>query len=1401
MAENNTEKQRVQELTDKLEQGLQDLFNSDSYRNYLSTMSKFHNYSFNNTLLIAMQKPDATLVAGYKAWQKNFERHVNKGEKAIRILAPAPYKIKEERDKIDLVTQELLLDKDGNPQKEEVEITIPAFRAVSVFDLSQTDGKPIPELTAKELLSDVEGYQDMIRAVEAISPVPIELEEIAGDSKGYYDREAKRIAVQENMSESQTLKTMIHEVAHSKLHSKEVEQDEQMKKDRNTKEVEAESIAYTVCQHFGVDTSDYSFGYIAGWSSGRDTKELRASMDTIRRTASELITGIEEQLQELQRNREVSQEQTKESILLIQNTDLSEFSLLDVYGMDRPELMQALSEMTDDDKLSIQAYLESRGAWTTEIGNQDSREYGEYHLDVRYNTDTDELIDMKERKAVYDKAMEPINADDVVVKFASIFESEWEVLKITNMLRDDVRKMLKDMASLDEKEWDGNYLSYMEKQGAEITLLASSSKELNGNMPDFWDYEYDFDAGLTDAEKLSVIQQAEHIINRLEHGQPAFSDDERNLIVNYAYKLGNIEKTRELAEHIYAQETEGNQDVALAMIDAQAEIDALPDSMVGISEMQEYGYTWNEMLPLTQERALELFDHDLPVYLLHTDGSESTVADRKQILEHDGMCGIEKGDWQNERKLRMMQEELSESDSNRVAQLLYGNTDKYGIFQLKDDPELDKFRFEGTESLKRMGITKDNFDAVLPENYKLVYLGELSELQGRTQSETLEAIYTKLNIDHPADYKAHSLSVSDIVVLHENGENSAHFVDSFGFTELPKFMLTLEGKENEIETELAVHIADRYILMHECEEGYDYSILDEQYHLLDGGVYDNPDITIQRAMDMVIADLKEPRFSAVTEQYYRDEYLQGEVYAGSEAEIVDFVELSEKAEEVEQADLEAKQAEFRENNPDVVADFRARTEELFHSLDGQSADDIEKTVYAYVQSQIDEYGLDAQIVDVVVSGSRCRGIEQENSDLDVVVEYTGSTREDDLFNMLHEDSIYIAGIQVDINPITESRTGTLETYLPEVETYLQEKAQQEQINNQLVTQGREVVQEQNALVSEEKVLSELEKEPVIEPETVHITFTVAECVEFHNMGEYHEGIETIEEAMKLYNAIDPSRMHGIPSIGVNMHIEGTEEWEDEQADIVSGKRIDVDFLNYTPELRDTPKVQDALKKLIAAFPEKEVTDRETKEQKIQALAAELDKLSYEIDTYGYRDSVSDRESQIQMIADDIRTGNVKPLSIFLQALAAELDKLSYEIDTYGYRDSVSDRESQIQMIADDIRTGNVKPLSIFLQASIDEGIDEDSERQAKELLVKLAEYKPLAKIEELEEQNYNMIDERLNNGVEKFNREEEKKEQAEKPQVRTSLKERLAAKQKEATQGNNKDTKEQEKSKNSHREM
>ena len=395
MADTKTEKQKVQEITEKLEQGLQELFESEKYKSYLNTMSKFHNYSFNNTLLIAMQKPDATLVAGYKAWQRNFDRHVKKGEKGIRILAPAPYKIKEEREKIDPVTNEPMLDKDGTPIVEEAEIKIPAFRVVPVFDVSQTDGKELPELSMGELSEDVEGYQNFMNALETVSPVRIEYEDIPGGAKGYFSRDINRIAIQEGMSESQIVKTAIHEVAHAMLHNKEMEKDldHTEQKDCNTKEVEAESVAYTVCQHFGIDTSDYSFGYIAGWSSGKEMTELKSSLDTIRRTASELITGMEAQLRALQRERTSEQEQAQDIVLLVANTDRSEYDLLNVRGMEKDELVTALNTMNDDDRLSVEAYLESKGGWVTSLADEQTEEVGEYHLDYVYNTDTYEIIE------------------------------------------------------------------------------------------------------------------------------------------------------------------------------------------------------------------------------------------------------------------------------------------------------------------------------------------------------------------------------------------------------------------------------------------------------------------------------------------------------------------------------------------------------------------------------------------------------------------------------------------------------------------------------------------------------------------------------------------------------------------------------------------------------------------------------------------------------------------------------------------------------------------------------------------------------------------------------------------------------------------------------------------------
>ena len=1225
MADERTEKQKVQEITDKLEKGLKELFESEKYKTYLSTMSKFHNYSFNNTLLIAMQKPEATLVAGYKAWQKNFERHVNKGEKSIRILAPAPYKIKEERDKLDPVTGEMMFDENGMPQKEEVEVTIPAFRAVSVFDVSQTDGKPIQELEAQELLSAVEGYEDFVQALINVAPVPIGFEDIPGDSKGYFHTEEKRIAVQENMSESQTLKTMVHEVVHSMLHNKEINRDDLMEapaKDRNTKEVEAESVAYTVCQHFGIDTSDYSFGYIAGWSSGKDMKELKSSLDTIRKTASELITGIEGALRELQLNREMEQEQSKECILLIQNEDLTEFSLVNVRGMDTQELVAALTNMNEDDKLSIQAYLESKGAWTTELGNDKTREFEEYHLDVRYNLDTDEIIDVK----------------------------------------------------------------------------AKIAEQIDNN--------------------LSVMEQAE--------------------------------------------------------------IDALPDPMIGLSEMREYGYTWNEMLPLTQEKALELFDHDLPVYLLHNDGSETTVDDRKQIMEHEGIFGIEKGDWENERKLRSMQAELSDNQINKEAQLLYGSSDKYGIYQLKHNPELDHLRFEGTESLKRMGITKDNFDVIKPENYELIYVGELSELQEQTQGETLEAIYEQFNIAHPEDYRGHSLSVSDIVVLHQNGKNSAHFVDSFGFTRLPDFMQTLEGvKEQEAEidtsghdvqksepekqeqqtsdntledgdeiidlgdekeqvladmkkslelgeeTELAFQIADRYISIQEVDGGYDYSIMGADYKELDGGVYDNPDVTIREALTDIVDDLKAaPDHNGA----------KGSIKEKDELIPIDYEGLMEKVEE-------ANEVVPKNQESSIITDFRAKTNEVFHDISEMNPAEIEETIKCHVQAKIDEYDIDATIIDAVVVGSRCRGLEKDSSDLDVVVELSTNEREDDLFNAFNEDGLHIGEVKVDINPITAQRTGTLETYLPQAEKYLESIRQEreQELTQQMQTQG------------------EMEKEEV------EVTLMVSECGEFHNLGEFYENIPTVEEAIAIWKQIPPERMHGIPAIGINVHRPGEEIYMDDEVDLLSGNRIDLEILEHIPSITCEPKAMEVIAELVAKLPEMEI------------------------------DGVMSED--MEAMVWEKRMPDLGPA----EQLAVEIDRFSYDYDVYSYRNNNPNMTESVSEISEMIVQGNTEPIADWLNEVISEGALPDEMQRTKVLLEKLAEYKPLAKIEEMEEQNYNMIDNVLNNGAEKAQREANKKDQ-EQPAVKVSLKARLAEKRAQVA-GSGQEHEVQENTKKNQREI
>ena len=1670
MADAKTEKQKVKEITDKLEEGLKELFESEKYKNYLSTMSKFHNYSFNNTLLISLQKPDASLVCGYKGWQRNFNRHVKKGEKAIRILAPAPYKIKEERDKLDPVTGEMVFDENGMPQKEEVEVKIPAFRVVSVFDVSSTEGEPLPELEAKELLSTVEGYEDFIKAITHVAPVPIGFEDIPGDSKGYFNTEENRIAVQDGMSESQTLKTLVHETAHSMLHNKEINQDILAPaKDRNTIEVEAEGIAFTVCSRFGIDTSDYSFNYIAGWSSGRDMKELKSSLDTIRRTSSELITGIEEQLKEIQRDREIMQEQEKESLLLIQNSDLSEYSLLNVRGMDAAEVMEALSVMNDNDRLSIAAYLESRGAWTTEIANEETKEFGEYHLDVRYNTDTDEITDLKKEMAWNERAKEPIGTDDVILKVTH--SDGFEVERITNKTPEEVQEIMAALTKLENKDRKDIH-DCLESCGADyIPIIVDGGR--NSGMPQFNDFEIDLNKKeAVMMSHLSPAQQAEGIINRLEFAKTAFSDDERNLIVNYAYKLNDMEKTRELAEQIYYEEAEGNQGAALAVIDAQAEIDALPDPAIGLSEMEEYGYTWNEMLPLTKETALELFDRDLPVYLLHEDGSETTAEDRKQIMEHEGIFGIEKGDWENERNLRSMQEELAESGANKEAQLLYSDTDKYGIYQLKDNPELRDFHFAGTAELLKRNLLSDDFKEIQPENYNLVYTGELSEINGQAQGEKLNAIYEKFNIDHPADYRGHSLSVSDIVVLHEDGKNSTHFIDSYGFTELPEFTRVLEGEktqeadktepeetkdtsghnvqkpeagqteqktypafyghtlsyaaghgeadkylesrkldreckgaieetirqnfdgmhlkhdivkplaeqygsermafilantlqqeswdgrfsrdnkawaseipisedivhgmdmnrelivsshpavldgfidmfrsevleqkkelstgqekvtsghdvqkleaeqsetqseteqtqaeppepqpernepeklsvtpefediedEDEIidlgddreqvlaemkqslegrqdtsghnvqrleaepekmaETELAFQIADRFISIQEVEGGYDYSIMGADYKEIDGGVYDNPDASIREALNDIVEDLKENPF---------DNGARGNIRDNDELIPIDYDGLMEK---VEAADHIEPQAQGN-----AVENFKAKTNELFHEISEMNPAEIEETVKCHVQAKLEEYGIDAEIVDVAVTGSRCRGLEREGSDLDVAVELSTNEREDFLFDTFNENGLYIGGVKVDINPITAQRTGSLETYLPQVEDYLEgvrEARENEPVSIfnirmndeerwfkntsgldadglckayaecdkpfvEMGKYGERIEAADHAYIEQGDRLDfsiefneETDRITIFDgknfeqkglKETLHpepeVTLTVAECGEFHNMGEFYENIPTVEEAVTIWKQIPPERMNGIPAIGINMHTPGTEAAEDVGIDILSGKRIDLDILDYIPDIKENPQAMEVIAELVAKLPDMEIDGN---------MSGEMEAAVWEK-----------------------RMPDLTPA----EQLAVELDRFTYDYDTALYHDNARNMTENVSEIAESINQGDTSHLTTWLADVIAEGTEPGEIKRAAELLEKLADYKPLAKIEEMEEQNYNMMDNVLNNGAgERAQKEENKKEQ-ERPAARASLKARLAEK-KALVSGQGKDHEAQENIKNNQREM
>ena len=733
MAENkSTNRERLREITDGIEQGIKELFESEKYMRYLSVMSRFHRYSVNNTMLIYMQKPDATMVAGFNKWKNQFERHVKKGEHGITIIAPTPYKKKIEEMKRDPDTHAPILDADGKAVMEKKEIEIPMFRPVKVFDVSQTDGKPLPEL-ASSLSGTVPHYEAFLEAVRRSAPVPIEFEPMADNMDGYFSPERQRIAIREGMSEVQTVSAAVHEIAHSKLHNQkkiQIDNDQQyqevelfekpalfsngrishddlpegvycydlrgsdddpgfpicveervvvnhagsviltaplefseegrlyftdenglnfnggmltlsqflqeQKKDRRTEEVEAESISYAVCQYFGIQTGENSFGYIASWSKGKELKELRASLETINKTSCELINDIERHYKEI----------------------------------------------------------------------------------------------CKERGIDLTAKQEPEQAD---IPQKALF-------------------LLNDATYLHIQPCD---------TGWDYTLYDKETmKELDG--------------GQLDEPELSRSAAVRQICEGLELENPSIQDAPLSMIETLQDAA-----CQQMQEQVSQQTAET---AATQLPDAQEQsLDEypMPDSEVSVSDMQEYGYLYDGMLPVTRERALELDAAGLTVYLLHEDNTESMVFDTEEIMEHGGLFGVEHEEWEQSPAFHEKVLERQERQMEREQAFLAHEGSCFAIYQVsRDDPQ--NVRFMNLDWLQSHNLAVDR------NNYDMIYTAPLNG--SGSAMEQLETLYEQFNLQKPVDFHSPSMSVSDIVAIKQDGKVSCHYCDSVGFTEIPGFL-------------------------------------------------------------------------------------------------------------------------------------------------------------------------------------------------------------------------------------------------------------------------------------------------------------------------------------------------------------------------------------------------------------------------------------------------------------------------------------------------------------------------------------------------------------------------------------------------------------------------------------
>ena len=905
--------ERMKEITDRLETGIQELFESERYKAYLTTMSKFHSYSFNNTLLIAMQ--GGQLVAGYNKWRDDFHRNVKKGEKAIKILAPAPFKAKKEVQKLDAQGRPVM-GKDGKPVTEVQEIQVPAFKIVSVFDVSQTEGEPLPSIGVEELTGSVERYGEFFKALEQTSPVPIGFEDIPGGSHGYYHLTEKRIAIQEGMSELQTLKTAIHEIAHSKLHAIDPEApaiEQADRPDSRTREVQAESVAYAVCQHYGLDTSDYSFGYVAGWSSGKDLKELKASLETIRATAHELITTIDGHLAQLQKERQAQQEQPQAAPLEQAAEQPDPDSVFSKLSPEQQQKMTAsvkamLQTLIDADLKSTgevsQGTKEAAQAQGFTIAGDGTLEQAEAPQEAAYRLESGDYLYIQTSETGYDYTLygpdyKELDGGQLDNPGLSLAEAGKEILAIHELPAGTMEPLTSDRL-------DG-FLEATEQANAIPQPQAWNGIDglLNGKpfMPE-----------------ASPADRAAALIELAEKNAPRLGSEERQLIVAYAEAVGDNDKVIELINRLCEQgyelqkgqmdsfvKSEIESEIAVANAQRQIAQNPAAEPVVTIlwsesphlkdgqqmplheaeavfkeldsarrHEREQPGYTghWYDKTkfridftmqgqPDSYEGRQDFGDGDGSLiqhirgyheyyaqdeswknHVLHHEGPEAWEADKAQrdMLLHEFIpymelhCNLAAMEQEARRPLRsgetltpeqtayfnavldyvkecrpllnqgqyhlpeppqladfdqslqdykkQIEAELEqEAAAAGLTMEEYVASDyeaptqpNFSIYQVPPGPEGRDFRYRSYEDLQADGLSVDR------KNYQLVYTAPLDK------DTTLDEIYRRFNIEHPADYKGHSLSTGDIVVFRQNGKQTAYYVDEGAdYRQVPEF--------------------------------------------------------------------------------------------------------------------------------------------------------------------------------------------------------------------------------------------------------------------------------------------------------------------------------------------------------------------------------------------------------------------------------------------------------------------------------------------------------------------------------------------------------------------------------------------------------------------------------------